>query len=136
MERALATELSSSGSGEHVSVLLIKLRIDARTGQELEAAERAALEAMQRSLRGGDSLYRIADLAFAALLPSTDRATALSLADRVREEIRLAAARNGNQVVPSVGLSLGPADGDSLDSLLRAAEVRGVRPPGHHPSVH
>jgi putative nucleotidyltransferase with HDIG domain len=138
MEKALATELSSSGSGEHVSVLLIKLRIDARTGQELEAAERGALDAMQRSLRGGDSLYRIADLAFAALLPGTDRAAALSLADSVREAIRLSAARSGSQVVATVGLSLGPADGDSLDSLLRAAEIRAtvLRPGGHHPSVH
>ena len=138
LERALTTALSTSPSGHEVVILYITFRSANRSAASHHPALNGSIDILQRHLRLGDSLYRVSDNAFAVLMPNTGRDVALTVAQRVREEVRAFAMRQGYDISAQAGLSSGPSDGVSVQSLLSAAErhAAGIQSGGHFPSVH
>jgi diguanylate cyclase (GGDEF)-like protein len=116
----------------------MSVRVNSRPGVAGESVIQSIVEAIRRALRIGDSLYRLSEHSFAILMPETDRHAALSVSDRVRAEMRFLAATLNDEITAVIGLSIGPTDGDTVKSLLAAAERHAslIQPDGHPPSVH
>ena len=95
-------------------------------GDECLRGVARALQAAMR--RAGDLVARIGGEEFAVLLPATDTATALALADRLRESVAaLGLPHAGSDIAPHVTLSIGVATleaggADSFDGLLQRAD--------------
>jgi diguanylate cyclase (GGDEF)-like protein/putative nucleotidyltransferase with HDIG domain len=99
------------------------------------------LDSARRNVRGADLLFRFGSNEFIALLPQTDTITARSLAKKI------AASLNNHQLDTApdlrfsaiIGIASGPADGTSLDTLIRVARSRLESPGGfaqRRDSVH
>ncbi|MEO5812202.1 MAG: EAL domain-containing protein [Rhodanobacter sp.] len=73
----------------------------------------------------GVYLARISDTQFMLWLPQTGRAAAVATALRILEVLNVAYQENDFSIdrMPSVGITLAPADGERADTLLRHAEV-------------
>ncbi len=82
-------------------------------------------EAFQRAKRGSDIAGRIGGEEFTVLLPETDAAQALVLAERMRESVAaqsLCAQQARFNVTVSIGLAEASAGMSGIEALLRAAD--------------
>jgi len=72
-----------------LSLVVVKVKRGARKGAEdPNAALSAAVKAMTRKLRPGDSIYRLSDDMFGIVLPETDTLNAKRVAVRLQEELQ------------------------------------------------
>jgi diguanylate cyclase (GGDEF)-like protein len=81
-----------------------------------------AAEAIRRSLRPTEAVYRVGGEEFLVLLPGCDLDRAMPVAERVREAIE-SAEPGGLQVTASVGLGAAAGDEIDFDNLFRAADA-------------
>jgi diguanylate cyclase (GGDEF)-like protein/putative nucleotidyltransferase with HDIG domain len=88
----------------------------------------AVAKVLQRGLRSADLIGRRSADEFVALLPDTDTAEALDIAERVREGVanlrcvRRDALDETIAVSASIAIAAAPGDGPSLETLLAAAD--------------
>jgi diguanylate cyclase (GGDEF)-like protein len=84
-----------------------------------EAARR-----LQGAVREADTVARLGGDEFVAVLPGADRATAVSIAERILGDLGAPMALEGRdfRLGASVGLALFPGDGADADSLVLAAD--------------
>ncbi len=78
------------------------------------------------TVRGADIVGRYGGEEFVAVLPETDYAEALHVAERLRARIAahpLPAPADGEHLTVSVGVTTYPADGTTLDALIRGADI-------------
>jgi diguanylate cyclase (GGDEF)-like protein len=90
-----------------------------------DAALRAAAHVLASHLRKGDQAARFGGEEFVVILPGTDEAGAVQLAERVRAAVQkhrpaFEGARLG--LTASFGLAVWPRDGQDADALLAAAD--------------
>jgi diguanylate cyclase (GGDEF)-like protein len=92
------------------------------TGDEVLKQVAARLQA---GTRPKDHLSRFGGEEFVLILPDTDHAAALVIAERLRTDIRRSVSRpDGAFVTVSIGVSTAPEDGEPLDILLGRADER------------
>jgi diguanylate cyclase (GGDEF)-like protein len=90
-----------------------------------DAALRNTASSLAQQLRKGDHAARYGGEEFAVILPGTDAAGALHLAERVRQGVeasRLVFDGARLQVTVSLGVAVWPADGREADLLVAAAD--------------
>jgi GGDEF domain-containing protein len=76
-----------------LSLVIVKVQRSTRnSGNDPNAALSAAVKAMSRKLRPGDSIYRLSDDVFGIVLPETDTLNAKRVAVRLQEELQGARA--------------------------------------------
>ncbi|MDR5773994.1 MULTISPECIES: EAL domain-containing protein [unclassified Caballeronia] len=81
---------------------------------------------LQQCVRGGDTVARIGGDEFVVMLENLpEPADAEKMAERVLESMRqgLMVAKHTLQVMPSIGIALYPQDGDTVDALLKHADI-------------
>ena len=94
-----------------------------------EAGDRliqAVADSLRNDIRAADVPARYAGDEFVVLLPETDMAGALHVAEKIRADIsRLAVPHNGSfiRTTASIGLVTYPEDGRSWSELIRRADV-------------
>jgi GGDEF domain-containing protein len=71
-----------------LSLVLVKVRRNRKSESDPNAALSAAVKAMSRKLRPGDSIYRLAKDMFGVVLPETDTLNAKRVAVRLQEELQ------------------------------------------------
>ena len=72
-----------------LSLVVVKVKPGSRkAGEDPNAALSAAVKAMSRKLRPGDSIYRLSDDMFGVVLPETDTLNAKRVALRLQEELQ------------------------------------------------
>ncbi|HEX2841410.1 bifunctional diguanylate cyclase/phosphodiesterase [Hyphomicrobium sp.] len=80
---------------------------------------------LQNNLRDGDLVARLGGDEFAILAANADRAEGAALAQRLLDEVRKPIELEGKVI--SIGLSIGisvlPADGTNIDSILKSADA-------------
>ena len=118
--------------GEPTSVLFMDLdhfkEVNDRHGHQVgNAVLRGVAIAMKQQVRSSDVLGRMGGDEFLVLMPATDQADALVLAERLRNTVEgycLNLARRGmiDFVRVSVGIAVCPAHGDSVETIIRAAD--------------
>lgn len=81
-------------------------------------------ETLRGILRENDHLGRQGGDEFIAVLPLTDHATAVEIADRIRAVIREGSAREATHPEITIGVATMPDDGVQVKSLLEAADSR------------
>jgi diguanylate cyclase (GGDEF)-like protein len=80
-------------------------------------------DAVRRSLRGGDQVYRFGGEEFIVLADATPHDEALVMAERVRRSVCDSVRAGGvAEVSISIGIATGPAQGQSLIELISAAD--------------
>ncbi len=72
--------------------------------------------------RDVDAVARVGGDEFAILLPATSAAAARAIAERLRRKVRRAARDMDLRLSLSVGVAVGPPDGNTLDELWKAAD--------------
>ena len=90
-----------------------------------EAIKFVAL-ACKQDLRGSDMVGRLGGEEFALLLPETDRASAVIVAERIRERVAaqfLFAHKIQFRITISVGVAEASASMSGVDALLRSADL-------------
>jgi diguanylate cyclase (GGDEF)-like protein len=123
------TELRASarGTSTPLALLLCDLDLfkavnDSHGHQRGDAVLVEAGEAIQRSLRPTELVYRIGGEEFLILLPGCDLDLALPVAERVREAVE-SARPGGLPVTASVGLGAAAGDDIDFDTLFRTADA-------------
>ena len=71
-----------------LSLIVVKVNRNRKAGSDPNAALSAAVKAMSRKLRPGDSVYRLAEDMFGVVLPETDTLNAKRVAVRLQEELQ------------------------------------------------
>jgi GGDEF domain-containing protein len=71
-----------------LSLIVVKVNRNRKTESDPNAALSAAVKAMSRKLRPGDSVYRLAEDMFGVVLPETDTLNAKRVAVRLQEELQ------------------------------------------------
>jgi diguanylate cyclase (GGDEF)-like protein len=82
--------------------------------------------ACKQDLRGSDMVGRLGGEEFALLLPETDRASAVIVAERIRERVAaqfLFAHKIQFRITISVGVAEASASMSGVDALLRSADL-------------
>lgn len=75
-------------------------------------------------LRDIDFIGRIGGEEFIIVMPSTDKKTAAFVADRLRQQLaELSFDENGSRVTISGGVSAAPLDADTMDTLIKKADI-------------
>ena len=147
LRRFIAFELSSTGSGNPLSMIFIDFKQLSAVGRgsESDIAHRVAngvLEAIKQALRTDDILFRYGRDEFVVLLTDTDLETALTVASRISGSVsdlvlHLSGVEHKRSI--TIGVATAPADGITVEDLLSSARsrerimLRRVLPP---PSVH
>jgi diguanylate cyclase (GGDEF)-like protein len=101
---------------------LFKSINDLHGHQRGDAVLAEAAEAISRSLRPTEQVYRVGGEEFLVLLPGCDLDRAVPVAERVRAAIE-SAQPGGLQVTASVGVSAAAGEAVSFDELFRAADA-------------
>lgn len=84
---------------------------------------RKIADAIRRSVRGDDRVYRFGGEEFIVLADTTSHDEALVIAERVRRNVRDSVRAGGvADVSISIGVATGPAQGQSLIELISAAD--------------
>jgi diguanylate cyclase (GGDEF)-like protein len=95
---------------------------------EGDRALRAVARALADTARASDTVCRYGGDEFCLVLPATRREAAGELAERIREAVPAACAREGvargARLTVTVGIAAYPEDGDAPDALLEAADRR------------
>jgi len=74
---------------KNLSLVVVKVkRSSSKPGEDPNAALSAAVKAMSRKLRPGDSIYRLSSEMFGVVLPETDTLNAKRVAVRLQEELQ------------------------------------------------
>jgi GGDEF domain-containing protein len=138
VEGIVAAELNSQSSRTGLSILHVDIRQANRASALTDAGISAVLDAVRRGLRDVDMLFRSGDHSLLALLPATDRETALDVSATIRENLdTIAPSHNiaGNVIL---GAASAPSDGMTLNALIDAARRRATTPISGNrpPSVH
>lgn len=94
---------------------------DAHGHQAGDTVLRTIAELLHKSIRGTDIVARYGGEEFVLLLPETDRAQSVALAERVRETIAGHPFPH-RQVTVSIGISTFPGDGKAPGDLIREAD--------------
>ena len=87
---------------------------------------RRVSQILKDSLRSGDWVGRWGGEEFLAILPGTDEAGALHIAERIREKVEQFSIIFNRQTIrttASIGVANFPRDGNSVEFLLRAADA-------------
>jgi diguanylate cyclase (GGDEF)-like protein len=87
-----------------------------------DQALRRAATAIEDSTRGIDTVTRLGGEEFAIILPETDAAGALVLAERVRRAVEREFSADAPPITASCGVAAFPADGTDRVALLEAAD--------------
>ena len=87
-----------------------------------DEALRSAARLMHQTCRKEDVLGRRDGGEFVFILPETSKVGALLVAERLRADIARLALKSGHRLSVSVGVATLPDDGDSLGTLLDAAD--------------
>jgi EAL domain-containing protein (putative c-di-GMP-specific phosphodiesterase class I)/GGDEF domain-containing protein len=125
-ETTIKHDLAENGDGAMLVVGLTRLPDIIKTlGHAL--GDRLMRDAGTRIRQVADGVYlaRISDTQFMLWLPRVGRAAAVATALRVLETLNVAYQENDFSIdrLPSVGITMAPADGAQADTLLRHAEV-------------
>ena len=83
---------------------------------------RRVAEVLIRETRDVDAVARLGGDEFAVLLPGTKAVTARQVAERLRVAVRRTAGDMHLRLSMSIGVAVGPPDGNSLDQLWKAAD--------------
>ena len=101
---------------------------DSHGHAEGDRALRVIAAAIAATARASDTVCRYGGEEFAVILPGAPLEAATLLAERIREAVPAACARErvsaGARVTITIGLATFPADGADSDSLIRAADRR------------
>ncbi|NOX91450.1 MAG: diguanylate cyclase [Gammaproteobacteria bacterium] len=84
-------------------------------------------QALLNNVREEDTLARVGGEEFVVSSPYTNRLAAIVLAERLRKAVESLEIQFEGNVIPvtiSIGIAMQPQDGDSLDTLLAAADER------------
>lgn len=147
LERLIAAEMTPAG-GQTAVLSIVFVDIDSlntivrRHGRAAGDQTLAfVVDAIRRSLRGADVLFRYGNSEFVVLLAQTDSASAQAVADRIGERVSgsnpLGAAPEDREIQLTLGIATAPADGATLQTLVEAARRRERRsPPPRPPSIH
>ena len=125
----------TSRHGPHIAILVVDLdhfkAINDRYGHLAgDEVLYAAAQTITAQIRGYDLVGRFGGEEFVVLLPGADTATAVRVAERIRESITTIVlpitAHHGTAIfrglTASIGIATYPRHGDMLDQLLRAAD--------------
>lgn len=119
-------------NGRSFSLLMLDLdyfkTVNDRFGHPAgDAVLKRVARVLADSIRTVDSAYRYGGEEFAVLLPDTNPATAASVADRIRQDIETLETEVSGGVKIGVTVSIGvancPANGESYDDLVAAADA-------------
>lgn len=121
---ALTSALSRSGAGAPIGLIVVRIedfwRLVTSEGYRDASHRMSALEARLRAgLRQKDSVLRLADGKFAAIIPGVLNEGHLDLA--ANKIVRI--ARETADVTAQLGMAMSPAHASDADHLLRAAET-------------
>lgn len=135
LQRDLGAELNALGASSSVSLINIDVQVTPRGATDKILGD--VVQSIRQNLSLGASLYKTTDYTFLALLPGTDAAAALSVARRVRDELRVLVAKHTSLANVVVGVASAPNDGVEIQSLLLAArsQIRN-NAPRDYPSIH
>jgi diguanylate cyclase (GGDEF)-like protein len=115
---------------EHVGILILDLdRFKKYNDTYGHLAGNDALQRVARvireTVRSVDFPARYGGEEFAVIVPQIDTASLAAIAERIREGIEsMPAARDGAAVTVSIGASIFPDDGNTVDVLFRVADER------------
>lgn len=120
-------------TGAPVAVMMVDVDafkpVNDRNGHaEGDRALRVVARALADTARASDTVCRYGGDEFCLVLPATGRDAAGELAERIREAVPAACAREGvargTRVTVTIGIAASPEDGDAPDELLEAADRR------------
>jgi GGDEF domain-containing protein len=138
LEGLIAAELRTPNLSAGLAIILIEIRSNTRSAELTDSLISSIAEILRQGLKAGDVLFRYSDSALVALMTSTDRPTAIHVAEGASERLRNFAA--GARGMPSaiLGVAIAPADGVTLSDLVEAAKHQPVSKSlrNHPPSVH
>jgi diguanylate cyclase (GGDEF)-like protein len=126
-ERFAELRAAASGTSTPLALLLCDLDLfkavnDEHGHQRGDAVLTEAGDAIQRSLRPTEGVYRIGGEEFLVLLPGCDLDHALPVAERVREAVELARP-GGLPVTASIGVGAAAGDDIDFDALFKTADA-------------
>ncbi|MGD9953571.1 MAG: diguanylate cyclase [Burkholderiales bacterium] len=117
-------------TGAPVAVMMVDVDafkpVNDRNGHaEGDRALRVVARALADTARASDTVCRYGGDEFCLVLPATGRDAAGELAERIREAVPAACAREGvARVTVTIGIAASPEDGAAPDELLEAADRR------------
>ncbi|HKI56353.1 MAG TPA: sensor domain-containing diguanylate cyclase [Trueperaceae bacterium] len=114
--------------GEALALLVLDLQAfkelnDACGHDEGDRALVAVADALRRTVRAGDSVYRWGGDEFAALLPHANAASARVVARRIAAAVGEIVTSAG-RVAVNIGVACVPDDGEAVGPLMQAADER------------
>jgi diguanylate cyclase len=130
-ERIERSILNATSTGSRFAILFMDLdgfkTINDSLGHTIgDEVLKAFAKRLLQCVRGGDTVARLGGDEFVVMLENLNVATdAEKMAERILESMRrgILAGSHPLQVMPSIGISLFPQDGMSVDALLKHADV-------------
>jgi diguanylate cyclase (GGDEF)-like protein/PAS domain S-box-containing protein len=129
-ERVMQALLSANARGRPLSLIMLDLdnfkEVNETFGHQAgDSLLKQVGPRLRQQLKERDVLARLGGDEFAVLLPDTDPAMAITVAAKLLETLDLPFEMEGQlfDVAASIGVAGFPLDGDSVESLLRRAEI-------------
>lgn len=97
-------------------------------GEEIDDALSHVVTCAQRHIRPTDILFRYDGSSFLVVQFQTDRKLASMMADRIRHTVEVESPSGTDDVRVTMGVSVSPEDGQSVDALIAAARRKGEFP--------